>query len=87
MNITENQANYITALAKQILAVDVSKLPTKAKAKVGFTFNPQANAIGSQKIAQEALDGLAKGEFGIDGRVFPSQIIDGLKIAARRAGC
>ena len=55
VTISQAQATFIADLANNILAVDVSKMPTKAKAKVGFTFNPQANAIGSQRIAREAL--------------------------------
>lgn len=86
---TEAQAKFITDLANRILAVDLSALPTKAKAAypARYTFNPRQNAEAAQVQAREALDGLAAGRFGIDGRVRASQIIDGLKVAARRAGC
>lgn len=81
---THKQIELIRNLTSRILAVDVSKLPTKAKAPAParFTFNPQANAVAAQSVARDVLAKLDAGQF--DTR-FASNCIDDLMVQARRA--
>lgn len=81
---TTKQIDLIQSLTSRILAVDVSKLPTKAKAPAParFTFNPQANAVAAQKVARDVLAKLDAGQ--LDTR-FASNCIDDLMVQARRA--
>ncbi|HQS95071.1 MAG: hypothetical protein B7X90_01865 [Novosphingobium sp. 17-62-19] len=84
MNVaTEPQIAFINSLAARILAVDVSKLPTKAKAAVGFKYNPQVNARDAQAQAAEKLAQIAAGQLT---KIGASNAIEALKVAARRAG-
>ena len=84
---TEAQAAYIRSLANRILAKSISTKPTFHKSWNGRKVSSNEVIEEGHRIAGEALEGLEAGAFGIDGRVTASQIIDGLKIAARRAGC
>jgi hypothetical protein len=82
---TEKQTAFIRSLVDRILAVDPSKLPTKAKAPAParYTFNPQENAIAAQALARDILAKLENGELTV---AFASNCIGDLKVAARRAG-
>lgn len=79
---TEKQIELIRSLANRILAVDVSSLPTKAKALAGFTFNPQQNACAAQTIASELLARLETEELSIG---TASAWIGDLQVQVRRA--
>ena len=81
---TENQIELIRSLATRILAVDVSALPTKAKAPAParFTFNPQQNARAAQAIASELLARMETEELSIG---TASAWISDLQVQVRRA--
>lgn len=81
---TEKQTALIKSLTSRILAVDPSKLPTKAKAPAParYSYNPQENAIAAQKVAQDVLAKLDAGELTV---AFASNCIDDLMVQARRA--
>ena len=80
---TDKQIELIRNLTGRILALDPSKLPTKAKAPAParFTFNPRENAIAAQKVASDVLAKLKAGELTV---AFASNCIDDLMIQARR---
>lgn len=81
---TDKQIDMIRGLANRILAVDVSSLPTKAKAPAParFTFNPHANAVAAQKIASELLGRLDVEDLSIG---TASAWISDLQVQVRRA--
>ena len=79
---TQAQIQTIKRLAARILAVDVSKLPVRAKAPAGFTFSPQQNAAAAQRIANELTGRLETEELSIG---TANAWISDLQVQVRRA--